>query len=623
MQDIYAGYPVKTYGKITTRPYQQYAIDKAIEHCRESREPAIMDISVGGGKSLIVAAIADHVTKKNGKALVISRQGIIISQNSDEAWGMRIENSTYSASLGGKSTVYPLIMTTEGTFANALKKDIEYDLSLNRPSDGSFYEPSEFYGMVFDLVLLDEAHHLDVLDDEEKSQYRFIMKQLLKRNPKTRIIGLTGSPFRGVVPIIGEDLFWKKKIVDISQDYMIDMNYLVPVQFGFPDVDKYDLSEFQPVSEDGTQDFTAQQMKDMEKKIMSNLTMTERIVHDVVEKTKDRNCVIFTVASKRHGKEVAKCLPKGTYAIISDDMSEKSRDRALKKAYDGEIKYLIQQNVLVTGYNNPLADTIVILRKIGSLTLLVQLIGRALRLLKPEQIERGIIKKDGLILDYTDTMDHFREAYDSRVLDDYDREKSKKDNDTITCPKCGTENGSKAKRCCNVIDGVRCDFFWHSKICEPHYRNGRLVNSGCGAENSPSARECRLCKNILSDWNEKLKGTHYKQTDYKPVEKFDMKPTKNDGVLVEYYLPNNEVAKAFYSPFSGNETAKRIFYNKFVKFHATTPSMKKVCRFARNAGELCNHKKELDTIGAITHRLDVKGKSIITKMLTKEEMKKL
>lgn len=611
--DPYEGYPVKTYGTLTTRPYQQQCIDKAIEHCRTSQDPVIMDISVGGGKSAIAAAIASHVSEKGGNVLVISRQSIIIAQNSEEAWGMKVKNSIYSAGLGKKSTTYPVVMASEGTIANALKKDLAF-------KSGEVHEPSEFYDKTYDLVIIDEAHHLDVLDEDKQSQYHQILIELYRRNPKLRVLGMTGSPFRGVVNIIGQDLFWKKKIAEVSQDYMIDMGYLVPLQFGAPDCEKYDLSEFSILGDEGTQEFTAEQMRKMERKLTQDKTMTEKVVADAVSKTADRNCVIFTVAGKKHAKEVAACLPKGSYAIITDEMSDRARDKALTAAYNGELKYLIQQNVLVTGYNNPRADALVILRRISSLTLLVQLIGRVLRLLKPEMIEHGVIKENGLILDYTDTMDEFRELYDSRELDEYDLQKSKNEDKTLTCMKCGTENGFHAVRCRHIDEnGERCDFFWRSKICEDSYRAGKLYKKGCGVENSPSARTCRCCDNILNDWDAKLKGKHYSNDDYIPIEKFDMRPTQNGGVAVEYHLANGVVAKEFF-PNAWDRSnpkhtiIKRMLNNNLIKKVFTKEHQANAYR-ARNAGEFCQ-LLPLIRIEAVTHRKSG-TKDIISKVMHK------
>ena len=268
--------------------------------------------------------------------------------------------------------------------------------------------------------------------------------------------------------------------------------------------------------------------------------------------------------------------------------------------------------------NIPLIDTVVILRKIGSLTLLVQLIGRGLRLLKDFQIEAGVIKNDCLVLDYSDTLNELKHLYDNPILEAADYSKAKEDNDLITCPKCGTENSKHAVRCRGDIGGQRCDFFWKSRICEPFYINGRLVDPGCGAENAPTARQCRCCQNTLIDPNDKLTNKHYTEKDYKLLLSFDMRPTPNNGVIVEYNMPNDERATIFYNPFSDNQIAKRIWYNNFVKNHANTPALKAAVRKCRNAGELCSLKKSLDTVSAVTHRKNGKGESIISKFIMKD-----
>lgn len=618
MKDQFDGYEVKTYGKITTRDYQQAAIDAAINHVKTSTDPAILNMSVGAGKTIVIAALCKHVSDKNGKVMVLSRQGIIIEQDAQDTWLAECRNSIFSASLGIKSSAYPVILGSEGTVWNAFQQDLH---SLGLIDSEKQKAPSKLFDYYADLVLIDEAHHFDFTNEE--CQYYKIIKELQRRNPKVRILGLTGTPFRGVAPIIGgsEDYFWKKQIIDVSCEYLTDRKFLVPCTFGFGHDDvQYDLSEFKSDGEDGIRDYTSEQLRQMEKTILKAETTTEKIIMEVVERTKNRNCVLITCSGKKHMKEAARFLPENSYVMITEDMSDKVRTKELKKAYDGEIKYILQINTLATGYNNPRLDVIVILRKIGSLTLLVQLIGRGLRLLKQEQIDAGVKKSDCLVLDYTDTMMEMRDLYDSRVLEDADYSKAHDANDLIECPKCGEMNSKYAVRCRGHVGGERCDFFWKSRICEPFRINGRIVNHGCGAENAPTARSCRCCDNTLIDPNEKLLRKAYSANEYKPVERLVMKPTPNNGVIVEYHLPDGEVATNFYSPFSDNKTAQRIFYNKFTKHHANTAALKAIVRKARNAGELCGLVNMLDTIGAITHRKNEKGESVVGKLITKSEM---
>lgn len=619
-----------TFGKITNRPYQQFAFNKIIEHVKSSSDPAVCVASVGAGKTVIIAGLCKHVSDKNGSVLVLSRQGEIIAQDADDVWLAECKNSIYSASLGIKSTVYPVLMGTEGTVWRSLENDIRYDIACgvlengylgvnNEP--GKVYNPSKLHDRAFDLIQIDECHMVDF--ENEESQYMKIIKEMQRRNPKVRIIGLTGTDYRGIKPIIGEsdDYFWKKRLTNISTEYLTGKGYLVPCTFGFSHDDVgYDLSEFRSSGADGVQDYTAEQMREMEKLMLKAETKTEKIMIEVMKKTKDRNCVLITCAGKKHCKEAARFLPEGSYAIVTEDMGTKRRKSALDAAFKGEIKYLLQIGCLTTGVNIPLIDTVVILRKIGSLTLLVQLIGRGLRLLKDFQKEAGVFKEDCLVLDYSDTLNELKDLYDNPILEEAEFSRAKNDDDLITCPICGTENSKFAARCRGDVGGQRCDFFWNSRVCDPFFINGRVVNEGCGAENAPNARSCRCCDNTLIDPNRSLSRKHYQDHDYKPVKKFVMKPTPNNGVVVEYHLPDREVASNFYSPFSGSKIAERIFYNKVIKHHANTPSLKRIAKRARNAGELCGLQSELDTIGAITHRINDKNESVVTKFLTREQI---
>ncbi|WP_236532939.1 hypothetical protein, partial [Escherichia coli] len=79
----------------------------------------------------------------------------------------------------------------------------------------------------------------------------------------------------------------------------------------------YDLSEFHGSSQDGTQDFSAEELRKMEKKIHESGEMTKLIMQKVVERAKTRNGVLITCAGQRHCKEAASYLPPdATYAII-------------------------------------------------------------------------------------------------------------------------------------------------------------------------------------------------------------------------------------------------------------------------------------------------------------------
>jgi superfamily II DNA or RNA helicase len=176
------------------------------------------------------------------------------------------------------------------------------------------------------------------------------------------------------------------------------------------------LNEFKPKAENKG-DYTKKELQEMDAKIQSELTMTERIMEEVVQRCKNRNGVLITCAGKEHCKQVAQCLPKGAWGIVTDQTPTNKRREILRKAKSGELKYVIQVGCLTTGINVPVWDVCVILRRIGSLTLLTQLIGRVLRTLKQEHIDAGFEKSDALVLDYTDTFESMGDFFDDPILD--------------------------------------------------------------------------------------------------------------------------------------------------------------------------------------------------------------
>ena len=135
----------------------------------------------------------------------------------------------------------------------------------------------------------------------------------------------------------------------------------------------------------------------------------------------------------------------------------------IEGAKSGDIKYVIQIGCLTTGVNVPLWDTSVILRKIGILTLLTQLIGRVLRTLKPHQEDAGIVKRDALVLDYTDTIEAMGNIYDDPIVQQAMEQKgSAQEGEKQECPICSTMNSEFAVRCVGQSQSSGYDRDWET-----------------------------------------------------------------------------------------------------------------------------------------------------------------
>jgi len=610
-------------GEIEPRPYQWLVYEKTAEVIRKfgkDPKPSFVTASVGAGKTIMIAMIARRFQDMGWEGLVIARQGEIIEQDAEELWNLSVKNSLFSASLGRKSTAYPLIAGTEGTIINGLfdKKDE----SGNLLSKGALSDFSPRY------ILIDECHQMnweDVASESPETQYGVIMTELNRRckakyGHDVIVIGYTGSPFRGTDSIKGA--YWKHEIVNIDTKYLVDIGFLVPTIFGLHDIDDlhYDLSAFEASGSDGTQDFTSEQLKQMQKEILEQGTLTQKIMLKVMELTKNRNGVLITCAGKKHCQEAAKYLPEGSYAIVTEDMGMKARRKALKDAYTGKIKYVFQIGCLTTGVNIPLWDTSVILRKIMSLTLLVQLLGRGMRLLKKEQIDAGYHKEDHLVLDFSGTMFELGQLYEDPILEEAEAQRSKRSGEQVPCPKCGTMNSPYARRCIGkdaLSPDGRCEEFFSYIRCGFDKHGIRIFDDGCGTKNDPTARYCRHCDHVLRDPNAALNERAYTDNEWTEVKDFKIELTKDEkGVVYRYFITKENGkegwANEVFYPFGRQEKyLKNQFKIKGLLNHVSDRNLIDNLMNCHSAKAFMAFTGLIRAPKRITHRFNDKGRDII------------
>lgn len=593
---------------ISPRDYQWLAYNNVGKELRKKGcKPFIVTMTVGGGKTILMSMIAKRFLQMEKKGLLMARQAELIQQGAEALWSCGVENSVFSAGLNTKAVAYDIIAGTEKTLLNSINKQL-----------GTFAP---------DFVLMDECHMLnweDMLEDNPTTVFAQLLKELQRRcravnGRELRIIGFTGSPFRGTTPIIGE--FWDKQVCDISTDYLVDKGYLVPTIFGYIDKEsRYDLSDFHSDGEEGASEFTKEQLVAMQKEILSQGSMTQKIMLEVMARTKDRLGVLITCSGKKHCEEAAKYLPEGSYVIVTESMGMKARQQAIEDAKNARVKYVFQIGCLTTGVDCSYWDTSVLLRKIGSLTLLIQLLGRGMRLLKPFLEEQGMEKHDHLVLDYTDTMAELGELYHNPILEAADFARAKEEKELVPCPQCGTENSPRARRCIgedkNSEDG-RCEYFFSSKECVDRVIDGIGEIKGCKALNDPCARECRKCGQQIYDPNAKLNERFYTDDDYVDVTGFSVELTKNqDGVLYRYqYESEGRTVRAHEVFMIGRKEPflRNMWKVKGVIPHVNDPSMRGKFISAQNAKQVIAMKDFITGPVKITHRVNDKGGHIINR----------
>jgi len=181
-------------------------------------------------------------------------------------------------------------------------------------------------------------------------------------------------------------------------------------------------------------------------------------------------------------------LPPEQSALILGETPQDERTRILNEAREGKIKYLVNIAIISVGVDVPAYDTLAYLRPTESLVLLVQTMGRVLRL------SSSTNKQESLVMDFAGNIER-HSHWDNPVLLKAVRTALDEDRPlVIKCPACMELNKETARRCVGVINDKRCEYFFEFKECP---------NEECGVKNDLASRHCRACQHELIDPNDK------------------------------------------------------------------------------------------------------------------------
>lgn len=632
---------IRQLGPMPLEPYAyQWAAYDAVAEClRKYPGPVIVEAAVSAGKTIMISMLCRRIIEMQQRALVISRQAEIVDQDATELWNFDVKNSVFCAGLNKKSSHYPIVCGSEKTVANAIEGKLKdfaplfliidecHQVNIDdliASETAEILEVIEENGEPFERVRVGET--LEEMIANKRNSYTIIIRELQRRclavhGTRLRVIGYTGTPYRGTDSIVNEDYetpgFWRKTVIRITTPYLVKVGSVVPTFFGSSALG-YDLSAFDKFTEEGLKDFSDDDLKAMQRQIMREKDLTHAIMAEVYELTKRRNGVLVTCSGVDHCHEAASALPEGTtYAIITEKTTTRDRMDIIAGAKSGAIKFVFQVMALTTGVNVPPWDTSVILRRIGSLTLLVQLLGRGMRILKKEHIAAGMVKKDHLVLDYSGTMAAMGSLFEDPILEDYTYQSEQEGEKTKECPDCFTMNTEKARRCSGIVNGERCWHFFQSKKCEDDVdgSSGKILRPGCGAENDIVARNCRCCGKRLIDFNKNLSGQHYTEGDYCNVVSWEPQVGNGGSFAIQYTLEKDGVTfKAWEIHWlnSKNPGAYQV-WKTFVNTHCFDESGRKTLRGCRTPEAVLKNIHYIMQPKRVTHRKTGGGKDTINK----------
>jgi len=507
------------------RTYQQTAVDKTIAYFKKKRDPAVIVLPTGAGKSLVIAELS-RVAK--GRVLVLAHVKELVEQNHAKYESYGLEAGVFSAGLNKKDSSQKVIFGSIQSVANA---------------NDSFFED-------FTLLIIDECHRVSL---EPDSQYAKVITKLKEKNKGLCVLGLTATPYRLGVG-------WIYNYSHQGVERTLEPRFFKNCVFELP---------FSELTESG-KTYTISQIEEI---LKSQRRLTPLIVKNIVDITEnyERKGVMIFSSTVKHAQEILESLPDGEARIVIGETEDTERDQILEDFKNKKFKYLVNVSVLTTGFDAPHVDVIAILRPTESVSLYQQIIGRGLRL--------DDSKKDCFVLDYTG-MGH--NIFTPEISD----KKTTSDSVAVQvmCPKCAFLNdfwgrvdhegevvehyGRKCKGGTQDVDSFEfepCGYRFRFKICNK-----------CQCENDITARECRSCKNVLIDADAKLKqaklskDAHVLQPD--SIEMLERADKKGGSFLeVRYYdYDANYLSEIHYLD---NETSVKKFNINFLRSHLRKPEM--------------------------------------------------
>jgi DNA repair protein RadD len=557
---------------INPRYYQQESHDSVISWVKSTAESCVIELPTGAGKSVVVAMIANTLNQisKGKHVLCIVPKKELVEQNAEKLRLVGGQCSMFSASVGETCLKHALVVGTPVSIKNQLHR----------------------FGSKFCAVIIDECHQIT-------PTVKTIIEALREHNPNLRVIGLSATPYRlGQGFVYGIDQngkmldesqakepYFKRLVYRLEARELIEQGFLSNPVIGATNT-HYDTSG---LTQNRMGNFDS---STVDKAFIGKGRLTSSIVADIVEKSQGRKGVMIFAATIQHAHEILESLPKEISAIVTGEPDKKHERKLNIELFQSQkIKYIVNVDVLTTGFDAVHVDVVAMMRATESVALLQQIIGRGLRICDG--------KTDCLVLDYAENIE--RHCPDGDVFNpeikasgggevgvpvkakcpscngvnefskrrDVDKEQPIDANgylldlegNRIEVEGLGAMPAHYGRRCTftvvnrGVID--RCSYRWTFKECEE-----------CGFENDIASRYCQSCKCEIIDPNAKLKLEHAQIKDasiLQTEECLDVNVTPtlskagNDCLRVKFTTPT----RVFMVWFNKSTPKQTIIYAEF------------------------------------------------------------
>ena len=401
------------------RPRQRVFVERSLRALDEHGETLGVG-PTGCGKTVMLSAVVGKALgDADAKACVLAHRDELTAQNQAKFQRVNPGLTTSVVDARAKSwagrTVFAMVPT------------------LARPSNLAALP-------ALDLLVVDEAHHAAA------ESYLRIIEKAYARNPALKLYGLTATPNRGdrrgLRPIfsnvadqirIGE-LIAAGNLVR-PRTFVIDVGVRSALAKVKRKADDFDMAAVGA--------------------IMNRTPITDQVLHHWRGKAGDRQTVVFCSTVDHATTVHARLVAAGVRAVlVTGEMAEGERRAALGAYASGEAQMVVNVAVLTEGWDHPPTGCVVLLRPSSFKCTMIQMIGRGLRTVDPNE-HPGVVKTDCVVLDFgTSTLLHGSIEQDVD-LDGRDAEPGEAP--TKSCPGCEAEVPFAVKECplCgHIFDGA-------------------------------------------------------------------------------------------------------------------------------------------------------------------------
>lgn len=337
---------------LTPRYYQQDAHDAVWDAIRGGARSTLAVLPTGAGKTPLIAMLCRTAIGWSGRVAVVSHVRELVDQ---------------SAKTLGRF-LPPL--TSIGVYSAGLKSR-EIGEQITVAGVQSVTRRAADLGRI-DVLLIDEAH---LIPPEGEGQYRTLIDALREINPNMRVIGLTATPYRlGFGMIAGEGRIFESTAYEIGVRKLIDEGFLSPL---VSKAAKRAIDTSGVAKRGG--EFVA---RDLERAADSG-HLVGAAVAELLKSAHDRKSVLVFACGVEHAQHITDEIARqsGERAeLITGETLTYERDDVVRAFKGGRLRWLVNVQVLTTGFDAPGVDCVALMRPTMSAGLYYQMVGRGFRL---------------------------------------------------------------------------------------------------------------------------------------------------------------------------------------------------------------------------------------------------